>query len=98
MVAHCPARVLEPHSREAASDEVINELGQFGAAVLLHEVSAAFDGAVRLPLGAGDKGPERFVAASGDRVLVAEATQERLLPGLQRLPCSGVIGTLGAVR
>ena len=60
MASHCPARVLEPHSREAASAEVINELGQFGAAVLLHEVPAAFDGAVRLPLGAGDKDPERL--------------------------------------
>ena len=62
MASHRPAPVLEPRSREAASHEVVDELGEFGATVLLYKVSATFDSAVGLPLGAGNKGPERFIA------------------------------------
>src|SRR5581483_4333198 len=73
-------------------DEVDDDLGQFGAAVLLEEVAAAGDGGVGLALGAGDLLLEDAVAAAGDGVAVGEGGEERAVERLQALPRLELVG------
>src|SRR5664280_713507 len=59
--------------------EIGDDPGEFGALVLLEEVSGTDDGGVCLSGGTGDFGPEHAVTAFGDRVGVGEGAQARPL-------------------
>src|SRR5689334_21110760 len=85
----CPATVPGTKVRNVGSGrggEARDQLGWLFALVFLQEGPGAFDGGVRLPGGAGHLADEHGLAASGDRVRVAERAQERPLVAAQRVP------------
>jgi hypothetical protein len=59
--------------------EIYDAPGQFFTAVFLKEMSAAFDGCVRLSFGARHLFLEYTFAPAGDGVAVAECRQKRFL-------------------
>ena len=72
--------------------------GQLGAVRFLNEMAGAFDDRVRLVLATGDFSLKALVAAAGDRIVIAESGQKRLLPLAKHLPgllvrfLGGVVG------
>ena len=66
--------------------------------LISEEMATALDDGVGLPLGPGHSGQEWPLTPLGHRILVAEATQERLLELLEHLPRLPVGRRLGVVR
>src|SRR3954463_5339812 len=74
-------------ARQPAPDDT----SELFALVFLQGVTAAHDRRVRLSGAPRHLALERPVAAARDRVLIREGSEERLVPGAQRLPRVAVV-------
>src|SRR5205085_10961508 len=87
---YAPAAERSPASSSRRGDESGDDAGELRAFVLLQEVSSALDLRVVQSLRALHVADELTLAAFGDRVAVAERTEEWLLERVQHLPCLDV--------